>query len=70
MVIGYFFYETVVLKYLLEAAVSEIPFNIAQVVLSAAIAIPIVSYLSELGILRRYEKETIVEEEVQKTEES
>ncbi len=69
MVLGYFFYETVVLKYLLVAAVSEIPFNIAQVVLSAAIAIPIVSYLSELGILKRYEKEIIAEEEVPETEE-
>ena len=63
IVLGYFFYETVVLKYALGVAASEIPFNIAQVVLSAAIAIPIVSYLNELGILKRYEKETVEDEE-------
>jgi uncharacterized membrane protein len=63
IVLGYFFYETVVLKYALGAAASEIPFNIAQVVLSAAIAIPIVSYLNQLGVLKRYEKETQEAEE-------
>ncbi len=69
IVLGYFFYETVVLKYALGVAASEIPFNIAQVVLSAAIAIPIVSYLNELGILKRYEKETVEVEEEPSSEE-
>ena len=63
IVIGYFFYETVILNYGIGPAASEIPFNIIQVVLSAAIAIPIVSYLNELGILNRYDIET--EEEIQ-----
>ena len=66
VVVGYFFYETVVLKYGIGLAATEIPFNILQVVLSAAIAIPIVSYLNELGILNRYKTET--EEEIQLSE--
>lgn len=51
IVLGYFFYETVVLNFPVGGAAVEIPFNIAQVILGAAIAIPIVSYLRELGII-------------------
>ena len=63
MVLGYFIYEIGILSYPVGAGASEIPFNIAQVVLSAAIVIPIVSYLGELGILKRYSKEDLIEDE-------
>ena len=62
MVLGYFIYEIGILSYPTGAAASEIPFNIAQVVLSAAIVIPIVSYLNELGILKRYSREEYEDE--------
>lgn len=69
MVIGYFIYERYILGYPIGAAASEIPFNIAQVVLSASLVIPIVSYLSDLGILRRSLKVDIEEEIVSLDEE-
>ena len=57
IVIGYFFYETVILSYAFSQAVVEIPFNIAQVVFGAAIAIPIVSYLIELGVIKEFQSD-------------
>ncbi|MHA1221902.1 MAG: ECF transporter S component [Candidatus Heimdallarchaeaceae archaeon] len=51
IIAGYFFYETVVLHIPVALAAIEIPFNIAQVFFGAAIAIPIVSYLRELGAI-------------------
>ena len=51
IVIGYFLYETYILSYEASQAALEIPFNIAQVIFGAAIAIPIVSYLRELGVI-------------------
>ena len=64
MILGYFIYERFILGYPTGAAASEIPFNIAQVVLSASIVIPIVSYLNDLGILKRFKKEEVEEEMV------
>ena len=51
IVVGYFLYETYILSYEASQAALEIPFNIAQVIFGAAIAIPIVSYLRELGVI-------------------
>jgi len=51
IVIGYFMYEIFILGVPFGGALSEIPFNIAQVVFGISIAIPIISYLRELGIL-------------------
>ncbi len=51
IVVGYFLYEVLFLEIAIEAALFEVPFNIAQVVFGTFIAVPIVSYLDELGIL-------------------
>lgn len=51
IVVGYFLYEVAFLEIAIAAALFEIPFNIAQVVFGTFIAVPIVSYLDELGIL-------------------
>jgi len=51
IIIGYFLYEIIILQLALEVALTEVPFNIAQVVFGAVIAVPIVSYLRELGII-------------------
>lgn len=56
IIIGYFLYQ---LLFILEpplsaafpAALSEVPFNVAQVIFGTVIAIPIVSYLRELGVI-------------------
>ncbi len=58
IVVGYFLYEIFILTLspdpavAFQLAVTEVPFNIAQVVFGTSIAIPIVSYLQELGILQ------------------
>ncbi|MHA1304623.1 MAG: ECF transporter S component [Candidatus Heimdallarchaeaceae archaeon] len=49
IVVGYFFYEWMLFG--LGAATVEIPFNIGQVLFGTAIAIPVVSYLYQLGII-------------------
>jgi uncharacterized membrane protein len=51
IVIGYFLYQTVILGIPSSAALTEVPFNIGQVIFGIAIAVPIVSYLRELGII-------------------
>ena len=51
IIIGYFLYEILFLAIPIEAALFEVPFNIAQVVFGTFIAVPIVTYLDELGIL-------------------
>lgn len=51
IVVGYFLYEIGFLSVAPEAALLEVPFNIAQVVFGTLIAVPIVTYLKELGIL-------------------
>ncbi|MFX1535623.1 MAG: ECF transporter S component [Promethearchaeota archaeon] len=56
IVIGYFAYQLLVLVHIFEditfvKAVTEVPFNILQVAIGTVIAVPIVSYLRELGIL-------------------
>lgn len=57
IVIGYFLYEVFILTLspdpavAFQLALTEVPFNIAQVIFGTAIAIPIVSYLRELGII-------------------
>ena len=53
IVIGYFLYQIWVLGVPAAGAAIEIPFNIAQVFFGLAIAIPIVAYLRELGILKQ-----------------
>ena len=56
IVVGYFLYEIFFLSVPLGGAISEIPFNIAQVVFGILIAVPIVSYLRELGIIPTVEE--------------
>lgn len=51
IVVGYFFYEIVFLQIAFETALIEVPFNVLQVIFGTFIAVPIVSYLTELGIL-------------------
>jgi len=57
IVIGYFLYEVFILTLspdpavAFQLALTEVPFNIAQVIFGTAIAVPIVSYLRELGII-------------------
>ncbi|MHA1941258.1 MAG: ECF transporter S component [Candidatus Hodarchaeales archaeon] len=51
IVVGYFLYEIAFLQIAFETALIEIPFNILQVIFGTLIAVPIVSYLDELGIL-------------------
>lgn len=57
IVVGYFLYELFILEVPFGGALSEIPFNIAQVVFGILIAIPIISYLKEIGIIRTKEKD-------------
>jgi uncharacterized membrane protein len=56
MIVGYFLYEILFLEIAIEAALFEVPFNIAQVVFGTFIAVPIVTYLDELGILNSIKK--------------
>lgn len=51
IVIGYFLYQIMLLEVPFAGALSEVPFNIAQVVFGIVIAVPIVSYLREFGII-------------------
>ncbi|MFX0207314.1 MAG: ECF transporter S component [Candidatus Hodarchaeota archaeon] len=51
IIVGYFLWEVLVLSVAMEAALFEVPFNIAQVIFGTLIAVPIVAYLEELGIL-------------------
>lgn len=53
IVVGYFLYQITVMGVPTAGAAIEIPFNIAQVFFGLAIAIPIVAYLRELGILKQ-----------------
>ena len=62
IVIGYFAYQLLVLVHIFEditfvKAVTEVPFNILQVAVGTVIAVPIVSYLRELGILSEPEND-------------
>ena len=65
IVVGYFIYQAFIIGVGAAGAAVEIPFNIAQVFFGAAIAIPIVSYLRDLGIIHserdKYETETAIE---------
>ena len=62
IVIGYFLYEVFILTLspdpavAFQLALTEVPFNIAQVIFGTAIAVPIVSYLRELGIIHEASK--------------
>ncbi len=51
IVVGYFIYQAFIIGVGAAGAAIEIPFNIAQVFFGAAIAIPLVSYLRDLGII-------------------
>ncbi len=57
IVVGYFLYELFVLTLspdpavAFQLALTEVPFNIAQVVFGTVIAVPIVSYLQDIGII-------------------
>ncbi|MBD3190247.1 MAG: hypothetical protein GF308_06370 [Candidatus Heimdallarchaeota archaeon] len=55
--IGYFLYQITILQVPVAGAMIEIPFNIAQVIFGTAFAIPIVSYLEDLGIIPSSEEE-------------
>ncbi|MFX1514960.1 MAG: ECF transporter S component [Promethearchaeota archaeon] len=57
IVVGYFLYEIFLLDVPFGGALSEVPFNIAQVVLGILIAVPIVSYLRELGAIPSLKKD-------------
>ncbi|MCE7743131.1 MAG: ECF transporter S component [Candidatus Heimdallarchaeota archaeon] len=65
IVVGYFIYQAFILGVGAGGAAIEIPFNIAQVFFGAAIAIPIVSYLRQLGIIHSDEDddEALIENE-------
>ena len=52
IIIGYFIWQVFVLGYVVEAALFEVPFNIAQVLFGTFIAVPIVTSLQELGVLK------------------
>lgn len=65
IVVGYFLYELFILEVPFGGALSEIPFNIAQVVFGILIAVPIISYLKELGIIHIEEKEVLLSKEQQ-----
>ena len=72
IVVGYFLYEIFILDIPFGGALSEVPFNIAQVVFGILIAIPIVSYLRELGIIstvKELPSTTAQEQKVDKTTE-
>ncbi|MHA2227304.1 MAG: ECF transporter S component [Candidatus Hodarchaeales archaeon] len=56
IVVGYFLYEILILGIPFGGALFEIPFNIAQVIFGILIAVPIVSYLHELGIVPEEKK--------------
>jgi uncharacterized membrane protein len=49
MVLGYFLYEQLVLGYPLAAALVEVPFNLVQMAVGLAIAIPIVHAVREVA---------------------
>jgi uncharacterized membrane protein len=55
IVVGYFLFELLTLSpdpaVAFQLALTEVPFNIAQVVFGTVIAVPIVSYLQNLGII-------------------
>jgi uncharacterized membrane protein len=51
IVIGYFLYQIMMLGVPSGEALTEVPFNIGQVIFGIAIAVPIVFYLRELGII-------------------
>ena len=51
IVVGYYVYEVFLLKFPEAGAQFEIPFNFAQVFLGTVIAIPVITYLHELGII-------------------
>lgn len=55
--IGYFLYQIIILQVPAGGAMIEIPFNIAQVIFGTAFAIPIVSYLEDLGVIASPEEE-------------
>ncbi|MFX0184813.1 MAG: ECF transporter S component [Candidatus Hodarchaeota archaeon] len=62
IIVGYFLWEVLVLGIVMDAALFEVPFNIAQVIFGTLIAVPIVAYLEELGILpERSRKEETTE---------
>jgi len=50
MVLGYFLYEAFVLGYGVMAAAVEIPWNIGQLAVGTAIAVPVVDKLREMGL--------------------
>lgn len=51
IVVGYFLYQVYILGLPFETQLFEIPINIGQVIIGTIVAIPVVSYLRELGIL-------------------
>lgn len=68
IVVGYFIYQAFVIGVGVAGAAVEIPFNIAQVFFGTAIAMPLVSYLRDLGILKSEDKEA-EEQNLEKTTE-
>ncbi len=56
MVLGYFLYEAIILGFGFEAASFEVLVNVAQVTFGIGIALPVVTYLKELGIIAEREK--------------
>jgi len=64
IVVGYFLYQMYIFPIKpFGEALSEVPFNIAQVVFGTVIAVPIVSYLRELGIIPEPEETSKLKED-------
>lgn len=74
IIVGYFVYELFILTLspdpavAFQLALTEVPFNIAQVVFGTVIAVPIVSYLQNLGIIP--ESKDLILSKKQKIEEA
>jgi uncharacterized membrane protein len=51
IIVGYFLWEIIIIQIDMTYALFEVPFNIAQVVFGTFIAVPVVTYLEELGIV-------------------
>ena len=60
IILGYYLYEIVIINLPSSVALFEMPFNIAQVVFGTFIAVPVVAYLEELGILDHIQEPTKV----------
>jgi uncharacterized membrane protein len=54
IIVGYAIYQVFFVQYTVIGAVIEMPFNVLQVLIGTVVAIPVVSYLQDLGIIPEY----------------